>query len=172
MYDQARIFTLSREVARTIAAVPGMAGRVHRFDEVPGGIDVPPGGLYVARIVEDDWGVPADLVPYLSYPTAHRRFRWLHTVWPTLAWRTLVHRARAPVVYHHHLERGDSLYYAFGLFNGALKVQHTSLVADRNESYGLDGHYVQADVWAHLGMTSTLGWFPPNDGRAEDWPAM
>jgi hypothetical protein len=167
---EARIFTRSCRVAETVAAMPGMADRMYRFEAVDG-IAIPPGGLYVGRVPDYEWGVDPSLVPYLSYQRAHRKLPWLRDVWPTLAWRDLLHHAGEPVVYHWYLERGDDLYAEFALLNGALVALQTHLMG-LPAAYPPDGFYVMGEVWRHLGLRSPLMYFPPNDRPESAWPPM
>src|SRR5689334_2733615 len=129
--------------------MPGMAERVYRFVAVDG-IVMPPGGLYVGRVPHDDWGVDPSVVPYLSYQRAHRTLPWLGDVWPTLAWRDLLHHADEPVAYHWYLERGDHLYAEFAMLNGALVALQTHLMGT-TAAYPPGGSYVMQEIWHHLG---------------------
>ncbi|HEU4421162.1 MAG TPA: hypothetical protein VFR67_01335 [Pilimelia sp.] len=148
MPERARIFTLSETVARALADMPALSGRVHRFDKVTD-LALPPGGLFVARMPPEAWYPPGmrqlgpGVVevgggrqrapafereeawgpgrPGVDFVEAWSRFGWLEGVWPPAA---CLRRLRAlassahPLAYYHDMEGGDDLYYAFGWLAG------------------------------------------------------
>ncbi len=163
MPERARIFTLSESVARVLAATPALTARVHRFLHVTG-VEVPPSGLFVARMPDDSWSTdefsPAphrdpvfELMktwgpgrPVQDFSHAMNQISWLSSVWPPQACLRFLRRLATPshpIAYYHQMERGDDLYYEFSWLAGDTEhvtVRQTFLVGDGETSVMFHPH--------------------------------
>jgi hypothetical protein len=198
--ERGRVFTLSETVARALARAPALTGRVHRFSSVTS-LDLPPRGLFVARVPDGVWSCGPDRDPsferadawgagrpVLDSRAARSRLPWLERVWPAeacLRFLRGVATAGHPLGYYHMMERGDFLYYEFGWLAGADEalVARQTVTYDPDDPRSLElrgGRPVPAPdrsafeaVLAHIGVAATAQFFWPEDELDEDdWPPL